>query len=210
MGRDWHQWHQAYEDPGSHLSERLATVQAQIRAALDAASAGPLTVVSMVSGQGRDLIGVLANHPRAGDVRARLVELDPALAQQAREAAASHGLDGVDVLTGDAADPANYSGYHPADLVLICGLFGNISDDDIRRTTVATAGFAALGARVIWTRHRRDPDLFPTIQSWFAEAGLDTVYASEPGERFGVGVQVQMRTPGEVPSGPLFAFADQA
>ncbi|GHD35622.1 hypothetical protein GCM10010335_31060 [Streptomyces galbus] len=30
----------------------------------------------MCAGQGRDLIGVLAGHPRRDDVRARLVELD--------------------------------------------------------------------------------------------------------------------------------------
>ena len=40
----WLSWHQAYDDPGSALSHRLAAVQQQIRAALAAAPPGPLRV----------------------------------------------------------------------------------------------------------------------------------------------------------------------
>ena len=79
-GRDWHAWHDAYDDPGSSLAQRLAVVQARIAAALDVAPPGPLRAVSMCAGQGRDLIPVLASHPRGRDVTARLVELDPGLA----------------------------------------------------------------------------------------------------------------------------------
>ena len=46
-----------------------------IKQALDEAPAGPLRVISLCAGQGRDLIEVLAEHPRRGDVRARLVEV---------------------------------------------------------------------------------------------------------------------------------------
>ena len=87
-GRDWGAWHDAYDDPGSSLAQRLAVVQARIAAALDVAPPGPLRAVSMCAGQGRDLIPVLASHPRGRDVTARLVELDPALAATARRAAA--------------------------------------------------------------------------------------------------------------------------
>ena len=40
--RDWYEWHLQYEDPESHLTQRLATVQSRIRAALDEAAPGPL------------------------------------------------------------------------------------------------------------------------------------------------------------------------
>ena len=79
-GRDWHAWHDAYDDPGSSLAQRLRVVQARIAATLDAAPPGPLRALSMCAGQGRDLIPVLASHPRGRDVTARLVELDPGLA----------------------------------------------------------------------------------------------------------------------------------
>jgi hypothetical protein len=73
---DWHEWHDAYDSPDSYLGRRLALVQERIRLALDDAPPGPLTAISICAGQGRDLIGVLADRPRRHDVRARLVELD--------------------------------------------------------------------------------------------------------------------------------------
>jgi hypothetical protein len=39
-----------------------------------------------------------------------------------------------EVVTGDAALTDHYRGTVPADLVLACGLPGNVTDDDIRRT----------------------------------------------------------------------------
>jgi hypothetical protein len=86
---DWRQWHQSYDDPDSALARRLEVVQTYVRAALDRAPAGAVPVVSLCAGQGRDLLGVLEDHPRAADVHARLVELDPELAATARTRAAS-------------------------------------------------------------------------------------------------------------------------
>ena len=136
--RDWYEWHEQYEDPDSHLVQRLATVQSRIRAALDEAPPGPLRAISVVAGQGRDLIPVLATHPRGADVTARLVELDPRNAEVARELAA--GMSSVDIVTGDASLVEVYAGLVPADLVLLCGLFGNITDEDIRATISAARG----------------------------------------------------------------------
>src|SRR5271154_2837323 len=72
----WVAWHDAYDDPSSPLSARLATVQSHIEEALDRAPAGEVRVVSICAGQGRDLVGVLAGHRRRTEVRARLVEAD--------------------------------------------------------------------------------------------------------------------------------------
>src|SRR5262249_58569663 len=69
-GRDWRAWHGAYDDPGSSLARRLAVVRARIADTLDAAPPGPLRAVAMCAGQGRDLIPVLASHPRGPDVTA--------------------------------------------------------------------------------------------------------------------------------------------
>jgi hypothetical protein len=74
--RDWVEWHRDYDDPGSPLSRRLELVQGHLCAELDHAPGGDIRVISLCAGQGRDVIGVLAGHPRRGDVRARLVELD--------------------------------------------------------------------------------------------------------------------------------------
>jgi hypothetical protein len=84
---DWYAWYHDYDDPATPLARRLAAVQERIRAALDAARPGPLRAISVCAGQGRDLIGALAGHPRQHDVRARLVEIDPRNADVARQAA---------------------------------------------------------------------------------------------------------------------------
>lgn len=134
-------------------------VQARLGEALDRCRPGPVQVVSMCAGQGRDVLGVLAHHRRAGDVVARLVESDPRNAALARQGASPFA--GVEVIEADAGGTDAYIGAVPADIVLACGVFGNISDDDIHRTVAAFPSLCAPGAAVIWTRHRRAPDLTP-------------------------------------------------
>lgn len=178
--RDWSEWHLGYDDPASPLSVRLAVVRERIGAALDAAPPGPVRVVSMCAGQGRDLLGVLPDHPRRADVTARLVELDPRLSATARAGAEQAGLDGVEVVTGDASTTDAYAGAVPAGLVLVCGVFGNVSPADIRRTVETLPTLCEPGATVIWTRHRREPDLVPTIVDWMAGAGFTDQWTSPP------------------------------
>lgn len=127
----WARWHQNYEDPRSSLSRRLELVERQVRAAIDAAPPGPIRLISMCAGQGRDVVAALIGHPRCGDVTARLVELDPGLVKQARTRAADAALLNVEVVEGDASLTAAYDGAVPAHVVLVCGVFGNISDADI-------------------------------------------------------------------------------
>jgi hypothetical protein len=55
---------------------------------------------------------------------------------------------------------------------LVCGIFGNIAVRDIQATVAALPGLCAPSALVLWTRHRRPPDLTPAIRSWFGEAGF--------------------------------------
>jgi hypothetical protein len=209
----WVRWHQAYEDPASALSLRLRLVQDGVRAALDrqppgagagpgsgpgpgsgagagpGSGAGPIRIVSMCAGQGRDVIDVVAGHPRRADVRARLVERDPSLAAFARQRAAEAGVAAqIEVVEGDASLVRSYAGFLPADLVLVCGVFGNIGVGDIRGTVSRMPAFCALGGTVIWTRHRRPPDLTPSVREWFLEAGFEEMSFTAPaGAVLGVG-----------------------
>jgi len=178
--RDWKPWFAAYDDPDSPLVQRLAVVRLGIRRALDEAPAGGIKVLSLCAGEGRDLIPVLAGHPRRADVRARLIEFDPVIAQVARDSAAAAGLEGtVEVVTGDAADPALFGDYAPAELLLLCGIFGNISEADIHTTVAHAAHLTARGGTAIWTRHRKDPAVVPRIHGWFAEAGFSDLWESD-------------------------------
>jgi len=161
---DWRAWHEGYEDPDSGLGRRLALVQDWVSAALDRVPRGPVWAISGCAGQGHDLIGVLAKHPRRGDVSARLVELDEHNVLLARRAAAAAGLDGVEVVAGDASITDAYAGAVPADLVILCGVFGNVTADDIARSVGHLPQLCAPAATVIWTRHRQPPDLTPYIR----------------------------------------------
>lgn len=200
---DWVKWHEAYQDPGSSLARRLAAVQHLIRSFLDERPPGPIRVVSMCAGQGRDLLGVLADHPRRRDVTGRLVELDPDNADVAR----GQATEGIEVLVGDAADTANYAGAVPADLVLACGVFGNISDGDIRRTIASLPGFCTPGGTVIWTRHREPPDLVPAVCAWFEAAGFAPIWVSDPDAGYGAGAHRYTGPPTALPPAErLFTF----
>jgi hypothetical protein len=211
--RDWIRWHDAYDDPASGLSTRLALVKAHLSVALAAAPEGPVRVVSLCAGQGRDVIGVLPDHPRRDDVTAVLVELEAANAEIARERAAAAGLTGVTVRVADAGIVAAYVDALPADVLLLCGIFGNVSDEDIRRTAANAAAMCTPGGTVIWTRHRRPPDLTGQIRSWFAAAGFQEVAFDRPATETMSGVGVHRRptaVPDAVPdAAPAAAPAPQ-
>lgn len=182
---DWRAWHGDYEEPDSALGQRLVLVQRQVRAALDRAARGPARAISMCAGQGHDLIGVLADHPRRADVTARLVELDEHNVLLARRAAHAASLDAVEVIAADASITDAYAGAVPADLILLCGVFGNISQADIANTIRHLPRLCAPAATVIWTRHRHPPDLTPYIRETFDHAGFDEL-AFEDSPPFGV------------------------
>src|SRR6202167_2808491 len=154
------------------LSQRGGLVQGHLRAELERVPAGDVRLISLCAGQGRNVIGVLTGHPRRDDVRARLVELDERNVALARQAAQAAGLHGVEVLRADAGITDACVGAVPAQIVVACGIFGNITGSDIQATVAALPSLCAAGALVLWTRHRRPPDLTPAIRSWFREAGF--------------------------------------
>lgn len=185
---DWSEWHDAYARPGAGRADRLDAVRGEINRRLDQTAPDHLRVISACAGDGRDLLGALAERSDAGRVSALLVEYDAGLANRA--GAAADALDArVEVRRADAARSAVYADAAPADLVLLCGIFGNISDDDVRATIQAAPQLCGPGAEVIWTRHRGDPDLTPTIREWFAAAGFDEVaFIAPEADKWSVGV----------------------
>ena len=187
----WVRWHGAYEDPSSRLSARLRAVQSMLGAALDEVPAGAeeIRVVSLCAGQGRDVIDVVATHPRGPAVSALLVEQDPALVRFARDRAQAAGVaDRIRVVEGDASQSRLYAEAVPADVVLVCGVFGNIGAADITRTIETLAGWCTAGGQVIWTRHRRPPDRTPAVRADFAAAGFtEMAFVSPEGTIQGVG-----------------------
>jgi hypothetical protein len=168
--RDYERWHERYDDAESDLSWRLGVVRGHIRHALDGRP-GPVRALSLCAGDGRDLIGVLAEREDAARVRAVLVEVHPAIAARAR--AAAEGIAaGVEVRTADAGDTGAWGDVVPADLVLLVGIMGNIADEDLSRTIAAAPGLCAPGAVLIWTRGRSAGDRNDVVRARFAAAGF--------------------------------------
>ena len=201
---DWSAWHRDYDDPSTGLAKRLAAVQRRLAEAVDAAPPGEVRVVSVCAGEARDLAS-LHDHPRRADVRGLAVELDPRNIERARAR-----LDGlaIEVVEGDAALVDLYEPMVPANVVLACGVLGNISDDDVERTVRALPSFCAPGAWVLWTRHRRAPDLTPSIRAWCASVGLEEVaFDTFEGHGQSVGTARLVADPLPLPRGErLFTF----
>lgn len=189
------------------LSRRLRIVQHEICQALDDCPPGRVRVISLCAGQGHDLLGALQCHPRRHDVTARLVELDAHNAALARRTALAAGLHRIEVVTGDAALTRHYHGMVPANMVLACGVFGNITNCDIERTLAHCSQLCAHGAILIWTRHRHGPDQVPWICRRLEQAGFYQHWLSDPHEEFGVGVHRFTGQPKPLdPTARLFTF----
>ena len=73
------------------------------------------------------------------------------------------------------------------------------------------------GGVVIWTRHRRKPDLTPQLRAWFTDAGFEEIAFDSPdtATRTGVGANRLRGTPPALPvaaahdlqpPAPLFTF----
>jgi SAM-dependent methyltransferase len=178
--RDYVAWHEAYDDPQSSLSWRLSVVRSWIERALEEYSS-PVRVLSVCAGDGRDVLGALALRPDIANVDVTLLEIDPVLATRARQQAAElHPRIRVDVRVADAGDPAAYSGAVPADIVLLIGILGNISDADLARTIAAAPAMCHPGATVLWSRGQHGGDRTDEIRrrffaAAFAEIGVDTL-----------------------------------
>ena len=186
--RDYVAWHDDYDRPGSRLPLRLLVVRELLAAALDELPDGPLRVISMCAGQGHDVVAVARRHRRGRDVVGRLVENDPHNAAVARAAIAAAGLGGLEVVEGDAGSSDAYAGACPADIVLICGVLGNIVDAEIEATLRFLPRLCAPGAHVVWTRDPRPAGIIDRIGGWLLDAGFEPRQLVVPdAPRFGVG-----------------------
>jgi hypothetical protein len=204
---DWHAWHEGYDDPASPLTARLAVVVEQVRQAV-AERPGPVRLLSACAGLGLDVVQALAGTPRADDVTGVLVELDPVLSARSRQLLLDAGLSGLRAVTADAGTTTPYAP-GGADVLLLCGVFGNLSESDVERTVREASRLCAPGATVIWTRHRRAPDATPAIRQLLQEAGwLEQAFDSAGEGGYAVGVaRLGVAPLPYLPDLPLFAFA---
>lgn len=194
MAKDWRQWHRYYDVPDSPLDQRANAVRHHLRRALAEAPDGADGVVRMTvmcAGEGRDVLPVLAERDGSRPVRATLFELDPVLAERARTTAAELRLPGVDVRLADAGTTSSYVDLPRAHVLLACGVFGNVSVDDVRRTVATLPALLAGDGIVIWTRGlaNTDRDHSLDIRADLAEHGFTEMsFEPTPDGEFRVGM----------------------
>ena len=176
--RDYLAWHEQYDDPDSSLPRRLAMVREVLRAELDARP-GPVRVLSLCAGDGRDVLGVLAEREDTARVSVTLVEVLPELVERARRTAAKVAA-GVEVVAADAGCSDTYVGLAtvPADVVLLVGVLGNLGDADVAVTVAAMPSLCAPRATLVWSRGRSvegADDVVTPVREAFSAAGFAEV-----------------------------------
>lgn len=150
---EWSEWHRQYDVVPS-LQARLHCVREQIAAALHACPPGPIRVLSVCAGDGRDLTGALAAHPRRADVSATLLDTHWDSLERGKAAAAAAGLERqLRFVPADATRASSYVGAVPADLILLSGFLGHLKHADVPRLIASLPMLCGPGAWVIWNRH---------------------------------------------------------
>lgn len=164
---DWREWYGHYDDEDSSLSRRLSVVQKRLNE-LFSDDGSVRRILSLCAGDGRDIVPVLTRYPGERRPEVVLVELDRGLAAAAERRAAAAGVTAT-VVTGDAGLAETWQTNVPVDLLMLCGIFGNISEADIRNTIDTARSMLEPDGSVIWTRgYLTHEDLRPKIRRWFS------------------------------------------
>lgn len=205
---DWRAWHEEYDDPGSRLSRRLEVVRARLSEILDGLDAPAPRLLALCAGDARDVVPVLRSRPNGDHVAAVLVEIDEMLAERARASARAVGLRNVEVRSADAGDPESFRDVLPVDVLMLCGIFGNVEPSTVRHIARRVPAMVRSGGAVIWTRGGEGPDdPRPQVRRWFIDAGMSELSFDGPPETYGVGVnRVERARPIEAEPARLFTF----
>jgi amino acid adenylation domain-containing protein len=208
---NWNEWHKHYDSLPS-LQERLRIVREQIAAALDGCPPGPVQIVSICAGDGRDLLGALENHPRRNDVAALLLDNNAESIARGKAAAEKIGLTRpLRFLAADATLAKNYLGAVPADLVLLSGFLGHLRHEDVPGLIGSLPMFCKSGGQTIWNRHlvlHDGREQVPLIRELFRKANFEEIHFSKTDSNgFAVGRARFCRQPKPLdPSRVLFEF----
>jgi amino acid adenylation domain-containing protein len=150
---DWNEWYKQYDSLPS-LQARLRLVCEQIAATLDDCPAGPIRIVSICAGDGRDVIHTVQNHRRRNDVTALLLDNHGESIARGRAAAEQAGLARqLQFIETDAARAGNYAGAVPADLVLLSGFLGHLRHENVPHLIESLPMLCRTGGWIIWNRH---------------------------------------------------------
>jgi len=208
---DWSNWHNQYDTTAS-LQVRLRIVREQISIVLHACPPGPIRLVSLCAGDGRDLVGAVKKHPRRHDVVAFLIDTDEESLMRGRVAAAEAGLERrLQFIQADAMLAAGYVKRVPADVLLTSGVLGHLRPEGVRSLIDGLAMLCRQGGWLVWNRPLCLNDgqrQVPALRQGLREAGwLETQLRLTSSDGFACGLcQFQGRTIPLDASRVLFEF----
>ena len=117
--------------------------------------------------------------------------------------------------TGDAGHVATFEDRLPVDILMLCGIFGNVAREDVVRTVAAARLMVADGGAVIWTRGHRvsdepgehDGDPADWVRRRFEAVGFEELAFVRPEEAtYRVGLERQKRRVDQELPERLFTF----
>src|SRR5919204_972732 len=153
---DWAKWHDLYK-VSTPLKERLIAVREQIAAAAAKVTGQSWHLVSICAGDGRDVIGTVAASDARPDVHATLIESNPALVTRGQAAVEQLGLARrITFRCADATQSSTYVDLRPAQIIVLSGVFGNLTERGVQRLIAALPSLCDREASVIWTRNLFD------------------------------------------------------
>lgn len=161
-------------------------IRSQIAEALQECPEGPLKVISLCSGDGRDLLDVLPGHPRRADASCFLIDRNPEAIADAKETVRTCGLENqVTCFCGDAALLEHCADFVPADLIIVSGVFAHLTLLDAGKLIAALPMLCRPGAFVLWNRRelrgRFNPESLE-LHEYFRRHGFVTVDQVSSGE----------------------------
>jgi hypothetical protein len=205
----WNGWSDSAYRKQSY-QHRLLLVQQHLSECLDNAPPGIIRIVSLFAGDGRDVLGVINTHPRRSDVLATFIEQSsPAVASGFRRAAELGLASATTFLNKDATEYEAVQGITPANIILLCGVWGHVPHDDRAQLIQAVTSLCTPNGRLIWTRGiSKGIAKLEQIEGLFARTQWEKVQIRiTPGNQWAVATYRFLGTPLPRPkSGQIFHF----
>src|SRR5262245_55612548 len=176
---DWTNWYKYYDiTPG--LQERLRIVREQIATTLTECPSGPITIVSVCAGDGRDIVGALHDHVRRDDVIGWLLDTDAESLARGQAVATAAGLERqLQFLHANAALASSYRGIGRADLLVLSGMLAHLRHGDVARLIGSLPMLCKAGGWVLWSRHlvlHEGHEQMPAIRTHLRQTGFEEVH----------------------------------
>ena len=146
----WNDWHSIYDDKESAPYKRSIITQELVNNYLNIHKKN-IIILSICSGQARDILPAIAGREDKDRITTYLLDIDKDCLEYAQEYARIHDIPNVHTINKDASLKESYDDIPKADLIVICGLFGHLSLEDITTTVSFLAYISDNDAHVIWS-----------------------------------------------------------